>query len=88
MTFDLVVGIMQSVALVFAIIVFSMLLKQSRKPVKIMTVEEAVRNRELIEILSAIEHDRWASWQKYVHSKCVKNEDGSLTIPVDSVVWW
>ncbi|MDO4283297.1 MAG: hypothetical protein Q4D02_06620 [Clostridia bacterium] len=42
----------------------------------------------LLEILSDLEHKRWASWQKYVHEKCTKNADGSLTIPKDSVDWW
>lgn len=44
--------------------------------------------KELIEILSAIEHDRWAHWQSYLHSKCKKNADGSLTIPKDLVEKW
>ena len=38
------------------------------------------------EKLSDIEHTRWSGWQAYLHSKCVKNEDGSLTIPVGYVV--
>ena len=42
----------------------------------------------LRERLASIEHDRWAGWQKYLHSKCIKNEDGSLTIPADSVQHW
>lgn len=45
-------------------------------------------DKELLEILSDQEHKRWASWQKYVHEKCIKNEDGSLTIPKESVLWW
>lgn len=45
-------------------------------------------NQELIELLSSKEHQRWAKWQKYLHSCCVKNEDGSLTIPKDKVERW
>ena len=39
----------------------------------------------LLETLADIEHTRWSGWQEYLHSKCVKNEDGSLTIPVGYV---
>jgi len=42
----------------------------------------------LLEILSDIEHDRWSHWQEYLHSLCQKNDDGSLTIPKDSVDHW
>lgn len=42
----------------------------------------------LIEKLSAIEHERWAHWQSYLHSKCNKNDDGSLTIPKELVKKW
>lgn len=48
----------------------------------------ALFDKELLEILADNEHKRWASWQKYVHEKCIKNEDGSLTIPKESVTWW
>jgi len=41
--------------------------------------------KELIEKLAAIEHERWAHWQSYLHSKCLKNENGSLTIPAELV---
>lgn len=44
--------------------------------------------KELIEILAAIEHDRWSHWQSYLHSKCKKNDDGSLTIPRELVEKW
>lgn len=42
----------------------------------------------LLERLSSIEHDRWSHWQKYMHTKCIKNADGSLTIPVELVEQW
>jgi hypothetical protein len=43
---------------------------------------------ELFERLASIEHERWADWQSYVHSKCVKNDDGTLTIPKWAVEQW
>lgn len=41
-----------------------------------------------IEKLADIEHGRWSRWQKYLHEKCVKNDDGSLTIPHELVSRW
>ncbi|AHL31465.1 hypothetical protein CD58_00465 [Pseudomonas brassicacearum] len=43
---------------------------------------------ELLEPLAAIEHERWSHWQKYLHSQCSKNRDGSLTIPCELVERW
>ena len=42
----------------------------------------------LYEKFAAIEHERWADWQKYMHGKCMRNEDGSLTIPAGLVGRW
>ena len=47
-----------------------------------------MNNIEILEELADNEHNRWANWQKYVHSKCMKNEDGSLTIPKEYVEHW
>jgi hypothetical protein len=43
---------------------------------------------DLVEPLAAIEHERWAHWQRYLHSQCSKNNDGSLTIPRELVERW
>lgn len=42
----------------------------------------------ILEQLARIEHDRWSHWQKYMHSKCVRQTDGSLLIPPDFVERW
>ena len=47
-----------------------------------------MENKNLIELLANYEHDRWARWQKYLFSKCIKNDDGSLTIPKEYVNRW
>ena len=47
-----------------------------------------IRDKDLLEILSDIEHKRWGNWQEYLHSLCIKNDDGSLTIPKERVDWW
>lgn len=39
------------------------------------------KEREVFEKMAAIEHARWAGWQKHLHSKCLKDEDGNLIIP-------
>lgn len=40
---------------------------------------------ELLEQLAAIEHERWAGWQRHLHAKCAANENGDLVIPAGYV---
>jgi len=42
----------------------------------------------LIERLSAIEHERWSHWQRHVHSKGIRQPDGSLLLPAEVVARW
>ncbi|MER9001164.1 hypothetical protein NKH58_25480 [Mesorhizobium australicum] len=42
----------------------------------------------LIEELAAVEHERWAHWQTFVHSKGERLPDGSLVLPADLVQRW
>jgi hypothetical protein len=42
----------------------------------------------IIEQLAAVEHERWSHWQRYLHSKCVRQPDGSLLLPADLVARW
>jgi len=35
----------------------------------------------LVEQLAAIEHERWASWQSWLHSQLIKTKDGLLMTP-------
>ena len=42
----------------------------------------------LIEELASAEHERWAHWQRYMHSQCQRMDNGSLVIPPDLVARW
>lgn len=42
----------------------------------------------VFEDLAEIEHERWAHWQRYMHSKCIRQSDGSLLIPPNLVSQW
>lgn len=43
---------------------------------------------DLIEELAAIEHQRWAHWQRHVHDQCERLPDGRLVIPAHLVGRW
>ncbi|MFB7578220.1 hypothetical protein [Streptomyces hydrogenans] len=43
---------------------------------------------QMVEKLADIEHERWSHWQRYLHSKCIRQNDGSLTIPAHLVERW
>jgi len=54
-----------------------------------MADEEVARILDgLIEKLAAVEHARWAHWQRYVHSKALRQPDGSLVLPAALVAQW
>ena len=42
----------------------------------------------MLEKLADHVHDMWIGWMKYLFSKCEFNEDGSVTIPRESVLRW
>ncbi|WP_371422303.1 hypothetical protein [Tardiphaga sp.] len=43
---------------------------------------------QLLEQLAAIEHDRWAHWQRYVHDQGQLQPDGSVILPANLVERW
>lgn len=43
---------------------------------------------ELLEDLAAIEHERWAHWQRFMHEQGRRQPDGSLVLPADLVAKW
>jgi hypothetical protein len=54
-----------------------------------MTPDEATKPLDgLVERLATVEHERWAHWQRYMHGKSIKQQDGSLLIPPDLVHHW
>lgn len=45
-------------------------------------------SKSFVERLAAVEHDRWAHWQRYVHEQADRLDDGSLLIPADLAARW
>lgn len=51
-------------------------------------VQRLLSNKELIEKLASIEHDRWSHWQRYLHKQCEEDANGSLVMPAELVRRW
>jgi hypothetical protein len=51
-------------------------------------IREVLESDETVERLAAIEHERWAHWQRYVHRQCERRDDGSLVIPAELAARW
>ena len=49
---------------------------------------KSLESDEFLEQLASIEHERWSHWQRYLHSQCLKGDDGALTIPTELVQRW
>ena len=43
---------------------------------------------EFVDRLAAIERERWAHWQQYLHGQCQRTDNGSLVIPVELAKRW
>lgn len=42
----------------------------------------------MFEQLASLEHERWADWQRYLHSKLKWNKDGTITLPTELYDHW
>jgi hypothetical protein len=52
------------------------------------TIRNVLESDQTIQRLAAVEHERWAHWQQYVHEHCERLTDGSLIIPPELVARW
>lgn len=50
--------------------------------------EVDARLAAIVEELAALEHERWAHWQRYMHGKGERRADGALVIPAELVERW
>lgn len=57
-------------------------------PASGMDPEKVLTGERVFEKLAAVEHERWAHWQRYVHNHCERRPDGSLVIPPDLARQW
>ena len=51
-------------------------------------IRKVLESEQLVDELAAIEHERWAHWQRYVHDHCERQQDGSLVIPAELAARW
>lgn len=52
------------------------------------TIRAALEDVQALDRLAAVEHERWAHWQQYVHDQADRRDDGSLLIPAELVARW
>mgnify|MGYP003493291361 CR=1 FL=1 len=51
-------------------------------------IRAILENEAFVDRLAAVEHERWAHWQQYLHDQCQRTKDGSLVIPAELVARW
>ncbi len=51
-------------------------------------IRKVLESEQLADELAAVEHERWAHWQRYVHDHCERQQDGSLVIPAELAARW
>ena len=63
-------------------------MEQSAEYPNVAIEREQKSLNQFIEAGANLEHERWSGWQKYLHSLCTANDDGSLTISPERVKHW